>query len=62
MASDEVMERVRALRREGCTPKQIARALAMSPAAVAPLIRAIGAEADADADSPAAALALVSRG
>jgi hypothetical protein len=32
MASDDVMERVRALRRKGCTPKQIARALHLPPA------------------------------
>jgi hypothetical protein len=59
MASDEVMERVRALRREGCSPKQIARALHLPPATVAPLIRAIAAEAEAGEDSPASAPALV---
>jgi hypothetical protein len=57
MASDEVMERVRELRREGYSPKQIARALHLPPAAVTPLVRAIAAEADAGADAPAPALA-----
>jgi hypothetical protein len=58
MASEEVMERVRALRREGCSPKQIARALHLPPAQVAPLVRAIAAEAEAGEDSPTSALAL----
>jgi hypothetical protein len=44
MASDEVMARVRALRQQGRSPKQIARALGMPPAAVAPLVRAVAAE------------------
>jgi hypothetical protein len=48
MASDDVMERVRALRQQGYSPKEIARALRMPPAAVAPLVRAIAAEAGAD--------------
>lgn len=51
MASDEVMERVRELRQQGCSPKQIARALGMPPAAVAPLVRAVAAEAEADTGS-----------
>jgi hypothetical protein len=57
MASDDVMERVRALRRQGYSPKEIARALRMPPAAVAPLVRAIAAEAGADSPAPAPALA-----
>jgi hypothetical protein len=57
MASDEVMERVRELRREGCSPKQIARALGMPPSAVAPLVRAVAAAASADTPGPAPALA-----
>ena len=56
MASDDVKERVRALRRQGYSPKEIARALHMPPAAVAPLVRAIAA--DAGADSPASEPAL----
>ena len=51
------MERVRALRRQGYSPKEIARALRMPPAAVAPLVRAIAAEAGADSPAPAPALA-----
>jgi hypothetical protein len=58
MASDDVMERVRALRQKGCTPKQIARALHLPPATVAPLVRAIAMEADAGEDSPARTPAL----
>jgi hypothetical protein len=58
MASDEVMERVRELRRKGCSPKQIARTLRLPPSAVAPLVRAIAAEADAG-PGPQAAAALV---
>src|SRR6266446_8831533 len=57
MASDDVMERVRDLRRQGYSPKQIARALHLPPAAVAPLVRAIAAEAGADSPASAPALA-----
>jgi hypothetical protein len=45
MASQELMERVAELRRAGRTPKEIARALGLKPAEVAPLIRAVGAAA-----------------
>ena len=38
-----MMDRVRELRDRGRTPKEIARALKVSPATVAPLIRALGA-------------------
>jgi hypothetical protein len=38
-----MIERVRALREQGRTPKQIARTLGMEPAAVAPLIRTVAA-------------------
>ncbi len=62
MANDEVMERVRALRRQGCSPKQIARALRLSPAAVAPLVRAVAAEAGGDSPTPAVAGCWVSPG
>ncbi len=55
MADSEVKERVRALREQGRSPKQIARALGMSPAAVAPLVRAVAAEAGRK--PPASALA-----
>jgi hypothetical protein len=40
------------LRREGCSPKQIARALGMSPSAVVPLVRAVAAEADTGSSGP----------
>jgi hypothetical protein len=40
----ELTERARALRGQGRSPKEIARALGVPPAAVAPLIRAIAAE------------------
>ena len=38
------MERIRALRTQGRSPKQIARAVGLPPAAVTPLIRALAAE------------------
>src|SRR5258708_35142112 len=57
MASDDVKEQVRALRRQGYSPKEIARALHLPPAAVAPLVRAIAAEAGADSPASAPALA-----
>jgi hypothetical protein len=41
MASDDVLEQVRALRGQGYSPQQIARALVLPPATVAPLVRAI---------------------
>src|SRR5690349_10781281 len=55
MASGEMKERVRALREQGRSPKQIARALGMSPAAVAPLVRAVAAEAGRKPSAPALA-------
>ena len=57
MADDDVMGRVRALRQKGCSPKQIARTLGLPPAAVAPLVRAVAAEASAGAPAAAPALA-----
>lgn len=42
--NDEVVERVRALRAQGCTPKQIARTVGMSAARVTALVRVIAAE------------------
>lgn len=44
----ETIERVRELRARGCPPKAIARTLGLSPAEVAPLIRAVAAEAESD--------------
>ena len=45
------------MRRRGSSPKEIARALGLQPAAVVPLIRAIAAEAEADSPPSAPALA-----
>jgi hypothetical protein len=39
----EIAERVAELRQKGRTPKEIARALGLKPAEIAPLIRAVGA-------------------
>ena len=52
MPSEELMERVRTLRGQGRSPKEIARALRLSPATVVPLVRAIAAEAKPDAPQP----------
>ena len=49
MESEDLMGRVRALRARGYAPKQIARALGVPPAAVAPLVRAIAAADQAGA-------------
>ncbi len=49
MDRDELRARVRALRAKGHSPKEIARALGMPPAAVAPLVRAIAAADQAGA-------------
>src|SRR5215213_9953573 len=43
MDSEDLMGRVRALRERGYAPRQIARALGVPPATVAPLVRAIAA-------------------
>jgi hypothetical protein len=43
LTNPETIERVRELRQRGRTPKEIARALGLPPAAVAPLIRAVAA-------------------
>jgi hypothetical protein len=45
MHSPELVARVAELRRDGRTPKEIARALGLKPAEVVPLIRAVGATA-----------------
>jgi hypothetical protein len=44
MTDVELLEEVRRLRADGATPKEIARALGMRPAAIAPLIRHVAAE------------------
>ena len=46
MPDDELLERVRELRARGRSPKEIARALKVPPAAVAPLIRRLAAAAE----------------
>jgi hypothetical protein len=53
MTNPELIERVRELRERGSTPKEIARALGLSPAAVTPLIRAV-ATAKPKGDDPLA--------
>jgi hypothetical protein len=55
MASDtaNALESVRALRSGGYSPKQIARALHLRPAVVAPLVRKLAAEEAAAAPEPA---------
>jgi transcriptional regulator with XRE-family HTH domain len=50
--SAELKDRVRELRAQGRSPKEIARALKVSPSAVAPLVRALAAES-ADPDREA---------
>src|SRR5918995_644023 len=49
MGSQDLMGRVRALRASGYAPNQIARALGVPPATVAPLVRAIAAADQAGA-------------
>ena len=43
-AADVLTERVRALRAQGCTPKQIARAVGVPATRVTALVRVIAAE------------------
>lgn len=50
------------MRRLGRTPKQIARALGLSPAAVAPLVRTVAAEAGQNSPAPALAGCWVNAG
>jgi hypothetical protein len=62
MGDDELMDNVRGLRSRGCTPRQIAHALGVRPAKVAPLVRAIAKEQAATAPQPAVAGCWVSPG
>lgn len=62
MDREELIGLVRVLRRQGSTPKQIARALGLAPAAVIPLVRAIAAENEANAPQPEVTGCWVSRG
>jgi hypothetical protein len=62
MPDPELMEGVRALRERGNSPKEIARALRLPPATVAPLIRALAAERPPAAQAPVIAGCWVSAG
>lgn len=53
MNDPELFDRIRQLRGEGRSPKEIARALGARPAVVAQLVRQLGAERAADAPEPA---------
>jgi hypothetical protein len=53
MADDDLFNRVRALREAGRSPKEIARALGVRPAIVAPLVRTIAQQAEAAQPEPA---------
>jgi hypothetical protein len=55
MPDDQMLDRVRALRKRGLSPKEIARSLGVRPAAIAPLVRRVAQEASA---GPAAAPAV----
>ncbi|WP_219461794.1 helix-turn-helix domain-containing protein [Nonomuraea rhizosphaerae] len=52
MDNAELKDRVRELRAEGRSPKEIARTLGVAPSVVAPLVRAVAAEAGAAAGAP----------
>jgi hypothetical protein len=52
MPDDELMERVRELRLRGRSPKEIARALKVRPAAVTPLIQRLAAAAPREKEAP----------
>jgi hypothetical protein len=62
MSDDELEQAVRRLRAKGYTPKEIARALGMRPAVVAPLVRMIAAERADTATEPELAGCWVSPG
>ncbi|MFC3896484.1 helix-turn-helix domain-containing protein [Lentzea rhizosphaerae] len=52
MQSDECLDRVRALREQGHTPKEIARALGIKPSEASRLVRAAAILAQAEAPEP----------
>ncbi|MFI6811164.1 helix-turn-helix domain-containing protein [Nonomuraea sp. NPDC050328] len=56
MEQAELLDRVRELRAEGKSPKQIARTLGLAPAAVAPLVRAVAAATAQETGSTAGEL------
>ena len=52
MPDDELLERVRALRARGRSPKEIARTLKVRPATVTPLIRRLAAAEPQEKEAP----------
>jgi hypothetical protein len=62
MSDEELMQKVQALRADGHSPREIARALGVRPAAVAELVRTIARQRAADAPEPAIRGCWVSRG
>ncbi len=53
MTDSELLDRIRQLRGQGRSPKEIARALGIRPAVVSPLLRQLAVESAADAPEPA---------
>ena len=53
MTEAELLDAVRSLRSDGCSPKEIARSLGVPRATVAPLISWLAKEASVDAPEPA---------
>jgi hypothetical protein len=53
VTDSELLDRIRQLRGQGCSPKEIARSLGIRPAVVSPLVRQLGAERATDAPEPA---------
>lgn len=52
MENDELVEKVRALRGQGRSPKEIARTLGLSPAVAARLVKTVAAQGRADTPEP----------
>jgi hypothetical protein len=53
VTDSELLDQIRQLRGQGCSPKEIARALGIRPSVVSPLVRQVGAELAAYASEPA---------
>jgi hypothetical protein len=62
VTDSELLDRIRQLRGQGCSPKEIARALEIRPSVVSPLVRQVGAEQAANASEPALAGCWVNQG
>jgi hypothetical protein len=62
MTETQLLDRVRQLREQGRSPKEIARCLGVRPATVSPLVRALAEERSAAATEPAVAGCWVSPG